>query len=76
VHCDTGGATRQVVTAPAARPARAAFAGTWPGAGWAKELNANFVRLAHYPHNEHMARGADELLVGPPESRSLARFDN
>jgi len=23
--------------------------------GWAKELNANFVRLAHYPHNEHMA---------------------
>jgi beta-glucuronidase len=29
--------------------------------GWAKELNANFVRLAHYPHNEHMARVADEL---------------
>jgi beta-glucuronidase len=29
--------------------------------GWAKELNCNFVRLAHYPHNEHMARVADEL---------------
>jgi beta-glucuronidase len=23
--------------------------------------NANFVRLAHCPHNEHMARVADEL---------------
>lgn len=32
---------------------------------WAKELGCNFVRLAHYPHNEHMARLADEkgLLV-------------
>ena len=29
--------------------------------GWAKELNCNFVRLAHYPHNEHMARLADEM---------------
>ena len=29
--------------------------------GWAKELGCNFVRLAHYPHNEHMARIADEL---------------
>jgi beta-glucuronidase len=29
--------------------------------GWAKELGCNFVRLAHYPHNEHMARVADEL---------------
>lgn len=29
--------------------------------GWAKELNCNFVRLAHYPHNEYMARTADEL---------------
>ena len=29
--------------------------------GWAKELRCNFVRLAHYPHNEHMARVADEL---------------
>lgn len=26
-----------------------------------KELNANFVRLAHYPHNEHTVRLADEL---------------
>ena len=29
--------------------------------GWAKELGCNFVRLAHYPHNEHMTRVADEL---------------
>ena len=29
--------------------------------GWAKELGCNFVRLAHYPHNEHLARVADEL---------------
>jgi beta-glucuronidase len=31
--------------------------------GWAKELNCNFVRLAHYPHNEFMARTADELGI-------------
>ncbi len=29
--------------------------------GWAKELNANMVRLAHYPHNESMALVADEI---------------
>lgn len=29
--------------------------------GWAKELNCNFLRLAHYPHNESMARIADEM---------------
>lgn len=29
--------------------------------GWARELGCNFVRLAHYPHNEHMARVADEM---------------
>ncbi|TKB96914.1 glycoside hydrolase family 2 protein [Pedobacter cryophilus] len=28
---------------------------------WAKELNCNFVRLAHYPHNEEMMRLADEM---------------
>ncbi|MEM7019688.1 MAG: glycoside hydrolase family 2 TIM barrel-domain containing protein, partial [Pseudomonadota bacterium] len=28
---------------------------------WAKSLNANFVRLAHYPHNEHTVRLADEM---------------
>lgn len=28
---------------------------------WAKELGCNFVRLAHYPHNEHMLRVADEM---------------
>lgn len=26
-----------------------------------KSLNANYVRLAHYPHNEHMVRIAEEL---------------
>ena len=30
---------------------------------WAKELGANFVRLAHYPHNEHMTRMADEMGI-------------
>ncbi len=29
--------------------------------GWAKELGCNFVRLAHYPHNEFMTREADRL---------------
>ena len=29
--------------------------------GWAKDLECNFVRLAHYPHNEAMLRMADEL---------------
>ncbi|MEZ5307336.1 MAG: family 16 glycosylhydrolase [Pyrinomonadaceae bacterium] len=28
---------------------------------WAKEMGCNYVRLAHYPHNEHMVRVADEL---------------
>lgn len=28
---------------------------------WAKDLGCNFVRLAHYPHNEAMLRMADEL---------------
>jgi len=30
---------------------------------WVKELNANFIRLAHYPHNEYMARLADEMGI-------------
>ncbi len=29
--------------------------------GWAKELGANFVRLAHYPHDESMLRSADRM---------------
>ena len=29
--------------------------------GWAKELNCNYVRLAHYTHNEYMTRTADKL---------------
>jgi beta-glucuronidase len=28
---------------------------------WARELNCNFVRLAHYPHSEAMLRMADEM---------------
>ena len=28
---------------------------------WAKEMNANYVRLAHYPHSEEMVRLADEM---------------
>jgi beta-glucuronidase len=31
--------------------------------GQAKELNANMVRLAHYPHNENMTRTADSLGI-------------
>jgi len=30
---------------------------------WAKDLGANFVRLAHYPHNEDMIRLADRMGV-------------
>jgi len=29
--------------------------------GWARELGCNFVRLAHYPHNEAMIRLADQM---------------
>ncbi len=29
--------------------------------GWAKDLGCNFVRLAHYPHNEAMVRAADRM---------------
>jgi beta-glucuronidase len=31
--------------------------------GEAKELNANMVRLAHYPHNENMTRTADSMGI-------------
>jgi beta-glucuronidase len=31
--------------------------------GWAKELGCNFVRLAHYPHNEAMIKEADRLGI-------------
>lgn len=31
--------------------------------GWAKELGCNYVRLAHYPHNENMVRLADEMGI-------------
>jgi beta-glucuronidase len=30
---------------------------------WAKDLGSNFVRLAHYPHNEDMIRLADRMGV-------------
>ena len=29
--------------------------------GWARSLHANFVRLAHYPHDERMLRLADQM---------------
>lgn len=29
--------------------------------GWARDLGCNFVRLAHYPHNEYMVRMADSM---------------
>jgi beta-glucuronidase len=29
--------------------------------GWAKELGCNYVRLAHYPHNEYMLKKADQM---------------
>ena len=31
--------------------------------GWAKKLGCNFVRLAHYPHNEAMLRLADQMGI-------------
>ncbi len=30
---------------------------------WAQELGCNFVRLAHYPHNEHTIRLADKMGI-------------
>lgn len=30
---------------------------------WAQELGCNYVRLAHYPHNEHMVRIADKMGI-------------
>jgi beta-glucuronidase len=30
---------------------------------WAKELGCNFVRLAHYPHNEAILRTADQMGI-------------
>jgi beta-glucuronidase len=29
--------------------------------GWAREMGCNFVRLAHYPHNENMIREAERM---------------
>ena len=31
--------------------------------GWVKELGGNFVRLAHYPHDQRMTRAADKLGI-------------
>jgi beta-glucuronidase len=31
--------------------------------GWAKELGCNYVRLAHYPHDESMLRAADRMGI-------------
>ena len=31
--------------------------------GWVKELGANYVRLAHYPHDQRMTRAADRTGI-------------
>lgn len=31
--------------------------------GWVKELGCNFVRLAHYPHQENLVRLADQMGI-------------
>jgi len=31
--------------------------------GWAKELGCNYVRLAHYPHDQRMTRATDRLGI-------------
>lgn len=31
--------------------------------GWAKEMGCNFIRLAHYPHQENIVRLADEMGI-------------
>jgi beta-glucuronidase len=31
--------------------------------GWVHELGGNYVRLAHYPHSEHMTRLADRMGI-------------
>lgn len=31
--------------------------------GWAKELGCNFIRLAHYPHQENILRMADKMGI-------------
>jgi beta-glucuronidase len=31
--------------------------------GWVKELGANYVRLTHFPHSEHMLRLADQMGI-------------
>ncbi|WP_346857917.1 glycoside hydrolase family 2 TIM barrel-domain containing protein [uncultured Draconibacterium sp.] len=31
--------------------------------GWAKELGCNFIRLAHYPHQENILRAADKMGI-------------
>jgi len=46
---------------------------------WAKELGCNFVRLAHYPHNEYMVQLADEMGIMVWEENPVywtVSFDN
>jgi beta-glucuronidase len=31
--------------------------------GWAKEMGCNYVRLAHYPHDQRMTRASDRLGI-------------
>jgi beta-glucuronidase len=48
-------------------PIKAAKAYSDPDAfmllSWAKELGCNMVRLAHYPHNEHMVKMAEKMGI-------------
>lgn len=49
------------------RPVQAARASTETDAlillNWARELGCNLVRLAHYPHSEHMVRLAEKMGI-------------
>jgi len=42
--------------------------------GWARDLGCNYVRLAHYPHSEYMARVADEMGLRNDLLRALGRI--
>jgi beta-glucuronidase len=47
--------------------------------GWAQEMGCNFVRLAHYPHDERMTRAADRmglLVWSEIPDYWLIQFDN
>lgn len=51
----------EIPTAPSGRAFSEEHARTT--LGWAKEMGCNYVRLAHYPHNETMVRIAEEMGI-------------